>query len=995
MTTKSISVTLKALTGDYTRALADAAQKTRKYMGDIQRSAAKNSEGFTTLGMGVTAAGAAITASIGLAARSAISFESSFAGVRKTVDASEADLARLSQGFRDMALEIPVTANELNRIGEAAGQLGIENDNILGFTRIMADLGATTNLSSDQAATALARLANITQMSQEDFGRLGSTIVDLGNKFETTEAEIVEMGLRIAGAGAQIGLSEAEILSVAAALSSVGIEAEAGGTAISRVMVELANAVASGGDSLAQFGAVADMSADQFKAAFNKDAAGATVAFVEGLGRIADSGENVFAVLEEMEMSDIRVRDALLRAAGAGDLLRDSLNTGRVAWEENLALTDEAAKRYETAESRIQLAKNALTDFAIEIGNVVLPAVTSLADKGASLMKFFSDLPGPVKATGTVVGLLVGGVALLGGSFLLLLPRIAATKAAMVDLGITAATTRSALSMTAGVLGGPWGIAIAGATAAIGIFGATSSDTKRNVEDLTAAIEADSGALAENSRAYVNNKLHKEGYLQTAREMGVAVDDFVSAAMGDEAALRRVGQATDATIAAKKKAGDESQDWLQKEAQLYLAIGRTADELDAATTAAALKAEGMGKSARASDKAAGAISGLGGAADLTTASVEDLTDAVFGLADAEAQVADAEDALIDARAEYNDLLKEGAVDEEAVADARDRLADATRGVESAERRLADAHERLNDLLNPSAVDAEDTAIARARAMEEIAEAERRLSTVRAAGGSPTAITEAELDLRDARLALAKIDEESAENSDAIAEARADVTAAEEDLTKAQRDEKKALEELAKAQAGDEDWSRKVEKAKRNVESAERDVVEALIDSEAAFATQRDLLADSATNAAALRDRLDELAARYPQHAGIIGELMAGLPAPVPNATSRTYEETYNGRRAAGGPVSAGGTYIVGEKQPEVLKLGMDGNGYVYPSLDNYARTTGATLSPMLIGGSSVTRQHNVTTDASMSIGTVVIQDNTDRALRNMQRRRRLANLAAV
>lgn len=303
----------------------------------------------------------------GYVVQTGIQFESAFAGVQKTVDATDDELAGFRQGIRDMAKEIPQTAAEISSVAEAAGQLGIKNEYLLSFSRTMSDLGVATNMSATEAATALARLANITQMPQENFGRLGSTIVALGNNLATTESEITEMGLRLAGAGSQVGMTEAQILGLAGAISSVGIEADAGGSAVSTVMTKMQLAVEQGGESLEQFANVAGMSAAEFQQAFREDAAEALVSFVEGLGNMESRGQSAIATLADMEITEIRQRDALLRLAGAGNVLSESLGIATQAWDENNALTNEAEQRYQTLESQLQILKNNIDDFAISL----------------------------------------------------------------------------------------------------------------------------------------------------------------------------------------------------------------------------------------------------------------------------------------------------------------------------------------------------------------------------------------------------------------------------------------------------------------------------------------------------------------------------------------------------------------------------------------------------------------------------------------------------
>lgn len=313
----------------------------------------------------------AATVGIGTAvkevANSGISFESAFTGVTKTVDATSEELSKLRKGIRGMAKEMPESVEEISGVAEAAGQLGIKTKSVAGFTKTMVMLGDATNLSSEEAATSMARFANVTGMSQKNFDKLGSTVVALGNNMATTEKEIVEMATRISGAGSQVGLSEAQIMSFSAALSSVGIEAEAGGTAFSTLLSKMNLATVQGGKSLNSFATVAGMSGEQFKKAFKNDAAGAVLSFINGLDKINKNGGSAIKTLNDMGLSDVRIRDALLRAAGASGTFTEALKIGTKAWNKNTALTKEAETRYKTMESQLQMTKNKLNDIGISV----------------------------------------------------------------------------------------------------------------------------------------------------------------------------------------------------------------------------------------------------------------------------------------------------------------------------------------------------------------------------------------------------------------------------------------------------------------------------------------------------------------------------------------------------------------------------------------------------------------------------------------------------
>ncbi|MDA3937197.1 MAG: phage tail tape measure protein, partial [Actinomycetota bacterium] len=355
-------------------------------IGDVSRTAVHTGDAMTR-GLTLPIIGIG-----GAAVATAVSFESAFAGVEKTVDGTAEQMAGLEQGIRDMAKELPTSREEIAGVAEAAGQLGIQTENVLSFTRTMVDLGEATNLGATEGATALARFANVTGMSQDKFDQLGSSIVALGNNMATTESEIVDMSLRIAGAGVQVGMTEHQTLALATALSSVGIEAAAGGTAISKTMIGIEAAVQKGGEEVELFAQTAGMGADEFVEAWQTDPAKALNSVVVGLGNMEAQGGSTLKQLELLGITEVRQRDALLRAAGAGDLLAKALRISGDAWEEGGALADEAAKRYETTEAQLRILKNQVTDVALTFGEALIPAVREAVDAAKPMIETAAEL---------------------------------------------------------------------------------------------------------------------------------------------------------------------------------------------------------------------------------------------------------------------------------------------------------------------------------------------------------------------------------------------------------------------------------------------------------------------------------------------------------------------------------------------------------------------------------------------------------------------------
>ena len=562
------------------KAIARMQVETQGFTGWMNKtgdSLIKNGERLKTFGNGLSSIGTTLTTSVtapimaGTIAvtKAAIDWESAFTGVKKTVnemvDANgnvTYSYAKLEGQLKKLATELPATHQEIAQVAENAGQLGISTDHIVEFTKTMIDMGESTNLSADEASTALAQLANITGMSQDKFSNLGSSIVYLGNNFATTERNITEMSLRLAGAGKQIGLSQGSIVGIAAALSSVGIEAEAGGSAFSKLMVSLQLAVEKGGESLESFASVAGMTSDKFAELFKSKPEVALERFVKGLGESEKHGKSAIQVLDEMGITEVRLRDTLLRAANAGDLMTKAIEGGNKAFDENNALANEASKRYETTESKLKMLRNEAVNLGIELGGPLVDALRDGLQAAKPWLKTLSDMADRFSklepeqqrsilkwiamgaAAGPTFKILGGGISTVGGLFkafgtlekglVNLIAKQAEAKAAAtgISTALTGVGTSASVASGAGglagfasVLTGPVGLAIGGTVLALGAgYGAWKlwGEEAWNSAQRTKRWGSDVGQATDEALTKVSNSAQTAGGQFTLLEQGIS-----------------------------------------------------------------------------------------------------------------------------------------------------------------------------------------------------------------------------------------------------------------------------------------------------------------------------------------------------------------------------------------------------------------------------------------------------------------------------------------
>ena len=310
----------------------------------------------------------------------ALKYDTSLANLNKTADLTKQELEDFGQAAIEASKTSPVTASQILDAEALGAQLGITSDKLQKFSDVANGLDIATSMDMETAATEMAQFANITGMSQDNLENYGSVIVDLGNHLATTEGDISHMSLRLAGMTTSAKFSQAEILGIAGAMSTMGIKAEAGGSAMTQIVANISKKVASGADEVEEFAKVAGMSADDFCAAWNERPMDALMEVIDGIHNLSENGQAADVTLSNLKITSIRQADAMRRLSGNTDVVHEAVQRANDAWVENNALTNEVNKRNESLQSRFDTLKNKVDAAATTVGVPFAEALLDVAD---------------------------------------------------------------------------------------------------------------------------------------------------------------------------------------------------------------------------------------------------------------------------------------------------------------------------------------------------------------------------------------------------------------------------------------------------------------------------------------------------------------------------------------------------------------------------------------------------------------------------------------
>lgn len=663
---RNITVRLLADTSNFTAGMAKVSGESQKAATTMEAAGGK-SKLITT---GLAAAGVAATA-LGVAAiKMAADFDASMSTVQANTGASADEMNQLRQAAIDAGADTIYSATESADAINELGKAGLSTSDILS-----GGLSGALNLAASDGM-AVGDAAELMATTLMQFNLTGAESTQVADALAAGAGKAVgsahDLGLALNQAGMvshSFGISMQETTGTLAAFAKSGMIGSDAGTSLKTMLINLANPSTKAANTMKELGINA------------YDAQGNFIGLSGLAGQLRDKMSGLSQEQRNQALATIFGSDAI-RAA---NVLYEQGAEGIDDWTKKVSdsgyAAEQAAAKNNNLKGDLESLSGSFKSLMISLGEGGQGPLRSVVQMLDTLVDAFSQLPAPVQQGIVLFTALAGGSVALHKAMAPLnasSSQLAQTIGLIADpgqrliglgSGIASAfqtwgatfgsaesqinTFGTTVSRSQGVmagfknlgsgivslLGGPWGIAIGVAGAALLSFADKAAEAKQRADSLKTALESTGDAskqIIDNlSNAKIDNSWIIPDNIEQAYygyktlgslldDVGIKMSDMALAAQGNSAAMRRINGVTDEMIAKGGK---------QKElAGIILSqLNEEKDNYNKASDAAKSKANALAEVENATNGAADATGEYSNATQGATTSTQDLMDAIDDL----------------------------------------------------------------------------------------------------------------------------------------------------------------------------------------------------------------------------------------------------------------------------------------------------------------------------------------------------------------------------
>lgn len=682
---KNIVIRLMADTASYEAAMTRAGSTARTVASGMENTGRKSA----LIASGMTAAGLAVAAFGVAAVKMAADFDQQMSTVQANTGATSAQMDQLRAAAIEAGASTVYSASDSADAINDLGKAGMSVTDILtGGLSGALNLAASDGMAVGDAAEYMANALSMFHLKGSQASQVADTLAAGAGK---AVGNVSDFGEALNNCGAQansFGMNVQETTGVLALFAQNGTIGAEAGTQLNSMLMKLAAPSTEAANTMKELGISA------------YDAQGHFVGMAKFAGQLQKAEKNLTDEQRNQANATIFGSYAIKAANYLYEAGESGVNKWTKAVSESGYAAEQAAAKNNNLKGDLENLSGSMESLMISVGEGAQGPLRKMVQGLDTLVDAFAGLPSGVQQTLVVMaslagvfgavhkaaGNLNGSTSAMANNIGLAIDPIQRVKTALASaqtafqmfrassmsaseqMAAFGTTASKAQLKTAGfkavgssvmsLLGGPWGIALTVAGAALSAFISRQQKAKEATEQLQSALESGSSISETIASAYQKMNFAGADMTHWMGEAKISLTDMTSAAMGNKAAtdkvnaaLKEYGKQGHSQMAVAQKMRDSIKD----EAKAYQeAKEQTKQKAKASKDAV----DADGKSASAAKEAASANKDLGSSASDAADEIDDLVKALFGIESGNLSADQAVDQLNQKIGELSDTCKD-------------------------------------------------------------------------------------------------------------------------------------------------------------------------------------------------------------------------------------------------------------------------------------------------------------------------------------------------